>query len=217
MQVFINFEKKNKLMIVEINPENPDSRKISQVVDILQQGGVIIYPTDSIYGLGCDIFQKKGIERICRMRNLNPQKANLTIICKDISQLSEYTQQIDNTVFKLLKRNLPGPFTFILKSGKKLPKSMDNNRKTLGFRIPDNNISQAIIEKLGNPILSISLKSDDEITEYFTDPYEIHEDFEKQVDIVIDGGIGDNIPSTVVNVSEGEVEILRQGRKDLIE
>ena len=204
-------------MIVEINPENPDSRKISQVVDILKQGGVIIYPTDSIYGLGCDIFQKKGIERICRMRNLNPQKANLTIICKDISQLSEYTQQIDNTVFKLLKRNLPGPFTFILKSGKKLPKSMDNNRKTLGFRIPDNNISQAIIEKLGNPILSISLKSDDEITEYFTDPYEIHEDFEKQVDIVIDGGIGDNIPSTVVNVSEGEVEILRQGRKELIE
>lgn len=204
-------------MIIDINAENPDARKISQVVDVLQRGGVIIYPTDSVYGLGCDIYQKKGIERICRLRNLNPQKANLTIICKDISQLSEYTQQIDNAVFKLLKRNLPGPFTFILKSSRKLPKSMDNNRKTLGIRIPDNNIAQAIIEKMGNPILSISLKSDDEITEYFTDPYEIHEDFEKLVDMVIDGGIGDNIPSAVIDVSEGNVEILRQGGRELIE
>ncbi|MFT5165975.1 MAG: tRNA threonylcarbamoyl adenosine modification protein (Sua5/YciO/YrdC/YwlC family) [Saprospiraceae bacterium] len=210
-------EFKNSLMIIDINAENPDARKISQVVDVLQRGGVIIYPTDSVYGLGCDIYQKKGIERICRLRNLNPQKANLTIICKDISQLSEYTQQIDNAVFKLLKRNLPGPFTFILKSSRKLPKSMDNNRKTLGIRIPDNNIAQAIIEKMGNPILSISLKSDDEITEYFTDPYEIHEDFEKLVDMVIDGGIGDNIPSAVIDVSEGNVEILRQGGRELIE
>ncbi len=204
-------------MLLEINPENPDNRKIDQVVELLKDGGVIIYPTDTIYGLGCDIFQRKAVERICRLRNLNPQKANLTIICKDISQLSEYTQQIDNSHFKLLKRNLPGPFTFILKSSRKLPKSLDNRRKTLGLRIPDNNIAQAVIEKLGNPILSISLKSDDEIREYFTDPYEIHEDYEKQVDIVIDGGMGDNSPSTVVNLSEGDIEIIRAGKGELIE
>ncbi len=204
-------------MLLEVNNENPDNRKINQIVDLLKEGGVIIYPTDTIYGLGCDIFNKKAVERICRIRKLNPQKANLTIICKDISQLSEYTQQIDNRIFKLLKRNLPGPFTFILRSSRKLPKALDNRRKTLGLRIPDNNIAQSIIEKLGNPILSISLKSDDQITEYFTDPYEIHEDFEKLVDIVIDGGVGNNVPSTVVDVSNGEVEVLRAGQKELID
>jgi len=204
-------------MLLEVNPQNPDNRKVDQVVKLLRSGGVIIYPTDTIYGLGCDIFQKKAVEKICRLRGLNPQKANLTIICKDISQLSEYTQQIDNPTFKLLKRNLPGPFTFIFKSSRKLPKSLDNRRKTLGLRIPDNAIAQSIIEKLGNPILSISLKSDDEITEYFTDPYEIHEDFEKQVDAVIDGGIGDNVPSTVVNLSEGFIDVIREGKGDLVE
>ena len=204
-------------MLLNINSDNPSSRKINQVVELLKGGGVIIYPTDTIYGLGCDIFNKKAVERICRLRNLNPQKANLTIICKSISQLSEYTAQIDNRMFKLLKRNLPGPFTFILKSSRKLPKSFDNRRKTLGIRIPDNSICQAIIEKLGNPVLSISLKSDDEVTEYLTDPYVIHEDFENLVDIVIDGGIGSNVPSTVVDISEGTAEVLREGLGELIE
>jgi len=199
-------------MLLSIHADNPDKRKVDKVVRLLQEGGVIIYPTDTIYGLGCDIFQKKAIEKICRLRDLNPDKANLTIICKDISQLAEYTQQIDNVIFKLLKRNLPGPFTFILKAGRKIPKSFNNRRKTLGLRIPNNNIAQAIIEGLGNPILSISLKSEDEITEYFTDPFEIHEDFEKKVDIVIDGGIGSNVPSTVVNLSDGEIDIIRQGK-----
>lgn len=202
-------------MLLSIHPDNPEGRKIDQVVKALQGGAVIIYPTDTIYGLGCDIFNKKAIEKVCRLRGLNPQKANLTIICKSISQLAEYTQQIDNTNFKLLKRLLPGPFTFILRSSRKLPKSLDNRRKTLGLRIPDNEIAQSIIEKLGNPILSISLKSDDEVREYFTDPYEIHEDFKKQVDIVVDGGMGDNVPSTVVNLADGEVELIRQGKGDL--
>jgi len=199
-------------MLLSIHPDNPEDRKINQVVDALKGGAVIIYPTDTIYGLGCDIYNKKAIEKICRLRGLNPRKANLTIICKNISQLAEYTQQIDNANFKLLKRCLPGPFTFILRSSRKLPKSLDNRRKTLGLRVPDNEIAQAIIEKLGNPILSISLKSDDEITEYFTDAYEIHDDFKHQVDIVIDGGVGDNIPSTVVNLADGEVELIRQGK-----
>lgn len=203
-------------MLLEINSDNPDKRKINQIVDTIKSGGIIIYPTDTVYGLGCDIFNKKAVERICRLRNLNPQKANLTIICKDISQLSEYTTQIDNSSFKLLKRNLPGPFTFILKSGKKLPKAFDNRRKTLGLRIPDNNIAQSIIEHLGTPILSISLKSEDEILEYLTDPYEIHNKYEKLVDIVVDGGIGDNAPSTVVDLSNGEVDIIREGKGDLI-
>lgn len=204
-------------MLLKINSDNPDTRKVDRVVQLLQDGGVIIYPTDTVYGLGCDIFQKKAVERICRLRGLNPQKANLTIICQSISQLSEYTQQIDNSVFKLLKRNLPGPFTFIFKSSRKLPKSLDNRRKTLGLRIPDNTIAQSIIEKLGNPILSISLKSEDEIREYVTDPYEIHEDFEKLVDIVIDGGMGDNAPSTVIDLSKGEIDIIRAGKGELLD
>lgn len=204
-------------MLLSINPDNPDRRKIGQVVDRLREGAVIIYPTDTIYGLGCDIFQKKAIEKICRIRDLNPQKANLSIVCNSISQIAEYTQQISNSNFKLLKRNVPGPFTFILKSSRKLPKTLDNRRKTLGLRIPDNNIAQDIVKQLGNPILSISLKSDDLISEYFTDPYEIYEDFKKQVDIVIDGGIGDHEPSTVIDLSKDELEIIRQGKGILLD
>lgn len=204
-------------MLLSINPDNPDARKINQVVDQLKSGSVIIYPTDTIYGLGCDIFQKKAIERICRIRELNPRKANLTIICQSISQLAEYTQQLNNRTFKLLKRNLPGPFTFILKSSKKLPKMLDNRRSTLGIRIPNNKTALEIVERLGNPILSISLKSDDMIAEYFTDPYEIHEDFEKLVDIVIDGGVGGHQPSTVVDLSNNDIEIIRAGKGELVE
>ena len=203
-------------MLLAINPDNPQERKIRQVVSTLEKGGVIIYPTDTVYGLGCDILQAKAIKKICQLRQLDPGKANLTIVCRDISQLSEYTRQLDNRVFKLLKRNLPGPFTFLLKAGKKLPKSMHNRRQTLGIRIPDNRISQEIIRHLGRPILSISLKADDEILEYFTDPTEIYDDYGKQVDLVIDGGIGRNIPSAVVNLTEGEIEIIREGERDLL-
>lgn len=202
-------------MLLSINKENPESRKISRVVEVLERGGVIIYPTDTVYGLGCDIFQVKSIEKICRIRGMDVSKANLTIICKDISQLSQYTKHIDNAIFKVLKKNSPGPFTFVLKSGNEIPKIFKNRRKTIGIRIPDNNIAQSIIEQLGHPILSISLKSDDEIREYFTDPSEIHDDYEKLVDLVIDGGIGKNVPSAVIDCSDGSINILREGGLEL--
>lgn len=204
-------------MLLPIHPENPQARYIQQVVTSLLNDGVIIYPTDTIYGLGCDMNNQKAIEKICRLRNLNPSKIHLSIICKDISQLSEFTLPINNTIFRLLKKNLPGPFTFIFKGHSRLPKMFKNKRKTIGVRIPDNAIALAIIEALGRPILSISLKSDDEILEYLTDPYEIEEQFGKQVDLVIDGGVGGNEPSTVVNCVDGEPEIIRQGVGELIE
>ncbi len=202
-------------MLLRINKDNPEERKIRHVVEVLEKEGVIIYPTDTVYGLGCDIFCPKSIEKICRIRNWNISKAYFTIICKDIAQLSKYTKPLDNRIFKIIKKNSPGPFTFVLKSGNEIPKIFKNRRKTVGIRIPDNNIAQSIIEKLGRPILSISLKSDDEITEYFTDPSEIFDDFQKIVDIVIDGGMGKNIPSAVIDCSEGSVEILREGEIEL--
>ncbi|MEM8907408.1 MAG: L-threonylcarbamoyladenylate synthase [Bacteroidota bacterium] len=198
-------------MLLSVHPDNPSSRKIRQVVEVLTSGGVIIYPTDTVYALGCDILQNKAVERICRIRGLNPRKVNLSIICQNISQLSDYAQQLDNQVFKLLKRNSPGPFTFIFKSSHLLPKLLKNKRKTIGIRIPDHPIPQAIIQTLDRPILSISLKSEDEVVEYFTDPTEIYEDYAKLVDLVIDGGIGGNIPSTIVDCSVDPFIIQRDG------
>ncbi len=203
-------------MLLRINPDNPQDRLIRQVVDKLESGGVIIYPTDTVYGLACDIEQAKAVQRICRLRQLDVRKANLTIVCQDIRQISNYTHQIDNQNFKLLKRNLPGPFTFILRAGQRLPKSFQNRRKTVGVRISANPITHALIDTLGRPLLSISLKSDDEILEYFTDPSEIHDDYEKLVDIVVDGGTGNNIPSTVVDLTGSEPEIIRQGEGELV-
>lgn len=198
-------------MLLKINPDNPEGRKIKQVVESLQKGGVIIYPTDTVYGLGCDIFNPKAVEKICRLRGLKPEKAMLSFICEDISQVSDYAYQIDNEVFKVLKKNLPGPFTFVLRANNTVPKLFKNRKRTIGVRIPENNIARTIVQELGRPILSISLKSDDEILEYFTDPTDIFEDFKKLVDIVIDGGIGNNNPSTVVDCTGDEVEIIRQG------
>lgn len=203
-------------MLLKINPDNPEGRKIKQVVDILRNGGVIIYPTDTVYGLGCDIFNPKAVERICRLRGLKPEKAMLSFICKDISQIAEYAFQIDNDVFKTLKRNLPGPFTFVLKSNNQVPKLFKNRKRSIGVRIPDNGIAQAIVEELGRPILSLSLKSDDEILEYFTDPIDIFEDFKKLTDVVIDGGIGKNVPSTVVDCMGDDIVVIRQGGGELI-
>ncbi len=202
-------------MFLRINPDNPEGRKINQVVEVLKQGGVIIYPTDTVYAFGCDIFQQKAVDRICHLRGMNPKKARLSFVCQDIAEMSEYTPQIDNQTFKLLKKNLPGPFTFVLKAGNKLPKILKNNKKTVGVRVPENNIVMAILEALGNPMLTASLKSDDEILEYFTDPYDINEDYKKLVDIVIDGGIGGNVPSTVVDCTQGDFEILRDGAGEL--
>lgn len=198
-------------MLLRINPENPEGRKIRQVVESLQNGGVIIYPTDTVYGLGCDIFNHKAVEKICRLRDLDPKKAMLSIVCKDISQISEYAAQIDNNVFKLMKKHLPGPFTFVLKAGNGVPKLFKNRKRTIGVRVPNNQIVLDIVEGLGHPILTTSLKSDDEILEYFTDPIDINDDFKKLVDIVIDGGIGGNVPSTVIDCTDDAPALLRAG------
>jgi len=198
-------------MLLKINPDNPEGRKIDQVVDVLKDGGIIIYPTDTVYGLGCDIENAKAVERICQLRGLDPKKAMLAMICRDISQVSEYAQQIDNPVFRLLKRNLPGPFTFVLNAATSVPKMFKNRKKTIGVRVPNHQVPLAIIEKLGRPILTTSLKSDDEILEYVTDPEDIFEDFKKQVDIVIDSGPGGNTPSTVVDCTDEKPVVLRLG------
>lgn len=202
-------------MLIQINADNPSGRKIHRVVDVLKQGGIIIYPTDTVYGLGCDIFNAKAVERICKLRGFNPVKARLSFICENISQVSDYALPIDNQVFRLMKKNLPGPFTFVLRANSGVPKMLKNRKKTIGVRIPQNNIAQAIVTELGRPILSTSLKSDDEIAEYFTDPLDIYEDYEKLVDAVIDGGIGGNQPSTVVDCTDGSPIILREGRTSL--
>jgi len=198
-------------MLLKINPDNPEGRKIRQAVETLDDGGVIIYPTDTVYGLGCDIYNSKAVDRICKLRGLDPVKARLSFICKDIGQVAEFSQQIDNTVFRLMKKHLPGPFTFVLKSNSQVPKMFKNRKRTIGVRVPDNNICQALVEGLGWPILTASLKNDDEILEYFTDPRDIYEDFKKLVDIVIDGGIGSNHPSTVVDCTGSEPIVLREG------
>jgi len=203
-------------MLLTIHAENPSDRKIKQVIDVLDKGGVIIYPTDTVYGFGCDIFNQKAIERICRLRQLDPKKANLTFICKDISQLAEYTQVINNQVFKMLRKNLPGPFTFIMKANSKVPKLFKNKKKTVGLRVPNNKIALAIIEQLGRPILSISVKNDNEIHQYFTDPSEIYDDFYKLVDMVVDGGNGQNIPSTIIDCTDEEILITREGLGELL-
>lgn len=207
---------KQKNLLLEIHPENPSPRKIEQVIKVLEKGGVIIYPTDTVYAFGCDIQNQKAIKQICRLRNLDPKKANLTFICKDISQLASYATQLDNDVFKTLRRNTPGPFTFILKANKEVPRIFSNRKKTVGVRIPENKIAVAIIEALDRPILSISLKNDDEILEYFTNPSEIYDDYAKQVDMIIDGGPGKNQPSTVVDATSREVEIIRNGIGELV-
>ncbi|HEY0740551.1 MAG TPA: L-threonylcarbamoyladenylate synthase [Chryseosolibacter sp.] len=197
--------------LLKIHPLNPENRKIERVVSKLKAGGIVIYPTDTIYGIGCDLFNKKGVERLCQILEIKPQKLNLSFICSDISQISEYVRRIETPVFKILKRNLPGPYTFILESSSKVPKVLDVNKKTVGIRIPDHRIPQIIVEMLGNPIITSSIKDEDEIKEYTTDPEEIYEDMKNVVDIVIDGGIGGNVPSTIVDCTTDQPEIIRQG------
>lgn len=199
-------------MLLKIYPENPNPRAIEQVVDCLKRGGVIIYPTDTVYGLGCDITNQKAIERVCQIRGLKPEKANLSFICYDLSHLSNYTKPVDTTVFRILKSHLPGPFTFIFNASGQVPKLLNSKKKTVGIRVPDNNIAREIVNQLGNPIVSTSIHDDDEILEYSTDPELIYEKYQQLVDIVIDGGYGGNEPSTVVDCTSGEMEIVRQGK-----
>lgn len=202
-------------MLIRIYPENPNPKAIEQVVQVLRKGGLIIYPTDTVYGLGCDITNQKAIEAIARIRHIKPEKANFSFICHDLSNLSDYTKPIDNAVFRVLKKALPGPFTFILNASGNVPKLLSSNKKTVGIRVPDNDIAREIVKQLGNPILSTSIKDDDDIIEYSTDPELIHEKYENLVDIVIDGGYGGNVASTVVDVTSGEFEVIREGKGDL--
>lgn len=197
-------------MLLRIHPDTPDPRRIRDVVETLRQGGIIIYPTDTVYALGCDIFQQKTIAKIARLKNIDPNKAHFSFVCHDLSNLSDYTKPIDNTIFKMLKRNLPGPFTFILEANSEVPKRFRKNKKTVGIRVPENNIALEIVKQLGHPILSTSLISDN-ILEYYTDPELIHEKYVKLVDLVIDGGVGGIEPSTVIDCSRGELEIIREG------
>jgi tRNA threonylcarbamoyl adenosine modification protein (Sua5/YciO/YrdC/YwlC family) len=202
-------------MLLNINPDNPEGRKIGQAVKIMEEGGVIIYPTDTVYAFGCDMLNAKAVDRICRLRELDPAKANLSIVCRDISAVSEFTQQIDNYIFRLMKRNLPGPFTFILPSNNQVPKLFKNRKRTIGIRISSNPITMALVEALGRPMLTASLKIDDEVLEYLTDPLDIHDQYQKLVDVVIDGGPGSTRPSTVVDCTGPEPLVLRQGAGEL--
>jgi tRNA threonylcarbamoyl adenosine modification protein (Sua5/YciO/YrdC/YwlC family) len=202
-------------MLIRIYPENPNPKAIDQIVQVLRRGGLIIYPTDTVYGLGCDITNHKAIEAIARIRHIKPEKANFSFICHDLSNLADYTKSIDNTVFRVLKKALPGPFTFILNASGKVPKLLSSNKKTVGIRIPDNNIAREIVKQLGNPILSTSIRDEDDILEYSTDPELIHEKYQDLVDVVIDGGYGGNVASTVVDVTSGEFEVIREGKGDL--
>jgi tRNA threonylcarbamoyl adenosine modification protein (Sua5/YciO/YrdC/YwlC family) len=201
-------------MLIHIHPDNPQDRLIKQVAGILKNGGVIVYPTDTIYGLGCDITQQKAVERICRIKGVDPQKANLSFVCYDLSDLSQYARQLDTSVYRTLKQYLPGPYTFILEASRQVPKILKTKKDTVGIRVPDNNIARSIVKELGNPILSASLPG--EYVEEYTDPDLIHDKFEKQVDLVIDGGIGGMIPSTIISFVTGEAEVIREGAGEVL-
>jgi tRNA threonylcarbamoyl adenosine modification protein (Sua5/YciO/YrdC/YwlC family) len=202
-------------MLLRIHPDNPDNRSIQKIVDILHDGGLVIYPTDTVYGLGCDIFNNKAVEKVARIKGIKPKDADFSFICHDFSHLSDYTRSIGNSNFKLLKKNLPGPFTFILPASSNVPKLFKNKKKTVGIRIPDNSIILEIVRAFGQPILTTSIHDDDEVIEYTTDPELIHEKFQHLVDAVIDGGYGQNIPSTVVDCTDAEPVIIRQGLGEL--
>ncbi|RYY54987.1 MAG: threonylcarbamoyl-AMP synthase [Chitinophagaceae bacterium] len=196
-------------MLLKIHPENPPDRQVKMVSGALQKGGVIIYPTDTIYGLGCDILEHKAIERICRIKHVDPKKAQLSFICSDLSHLSDYTKQLPTATYRILKEYLPGPFTFILPASKMVPKMLQSKKDTIGLRIPDNRIALAILRELGRPILSASLPGD--MVEDYTDPEIMYENFRNDVDIVVDGGIGGMKPSTVVDLTGDEPVVIREG------
>jgi len=196
-------------MLLEIHPNNPNPRHIATLVDCLKSGGIIAYPTDTIYGLGCDIFQPKAIEKIAQIKGVDPAKAQLSFVCADLSDLSKYTKSISTPLYRLLKNYLPGPFTFILPASKQVPKLLQNKKNTIGLRIPDNHIASAIVAALEHPILSASLPG--EMVEDYTDPYVIHQNFDNLVDIVIDGGIGGMIPSTIIDCTTDDYTVIREG------
>ncbi len=198
-------------MFLKLYEENPNEKQIKQVVECLQDGGIIIYPTDTVYGIGCDLFQPKALDRLCSLTHKKREKSNFSFICSDLSHLSDYCRPLDNRVFKLMRQLLPGPYTFVLEANSRVPK-MIQKKKTVGIRIPDNNITRSIVAMLGNPILNASVKEKDPIVEYETDPELIYERYRDLVDIVIDGGFGGHEPSTVIRCLDGEIEVTREGK-----
>jgi tRNA threonylcarbamoyl adenosine modification protein (Sua5/YciO/YrdC/YwlC family) len=199
-------------VLLRINEKNIPSPAISQIVDCLKNGGIIIYPTDTVYALGCDITQARAIEKICKLKNIKPEKSNFSFVCSDLSHLSEFTSAIPNHVFRVMKKALPGPYTFILESNSNVPKLLKQNKKTVGIRVPDNAICKEIVEQLGNPLISTSLHdTSDDILEYFSDPEVIHRQYGDVVDIVVDGGFGNIYPSTVIDCSNNDFQVVREG------
>ena len=197
-------------MLIHLHPDNPQPRNIKTVVDCLKSGGVIIYPTDTIYGIGCDIYNPQAVERICKIKNILPKNANFSFICRDLSHLSDYARNIGTPTFRILKKALPGPYTFILEATKEVPKLLKTKKDTVGIRVPDHVICQTIIQELGHPIMSASLPMDEDV-EYFTDPEIIHDIFGNQVDLVIDSGIGNMVGSTVIDCTKDAPELIREG------
>lgn len=202
-------------MFLSLQPENPDYRIIQEIVQALNKGAIIIYPTDTVYSMGCSLLNKKSIEKLAKLKDVKLRQANFSIICSDLSNISEYTIAIDRPTYKILNRNLPGPFTFILNASTQVTKLFQTNKKTIGIRIPDNRIIKEIVAELGHPLVTTSIHDDDEILDYTTDPYQINESWEGKVDIIVDGGYGHNIASTVVDLTTDEPEIIRQGIGEL--
>jgi len=204
-------------MIIKIYPENPNPRDINTVIECLRDGGVVIYPTDTVYSMGCDLFKPKAVERVAAIKGVKVEKADFSIICNDLSHITDYSKPFNTEIYKLMKKALPGPFTFILQANSNVPKIFQSRKKTIGIRVPDNSIIRQIVEEFGNPVISTSIYDEDEIIEYTTDPELIHEKYINMVDLVIDGGYGGNTPSTVVDCTGESIELIRQGKGDLEE
>ncbi|MBL7113396.1 MAG: threonylcarbamoyl-AMP synthase [Bacteroidales bacterium] len=198
-------------MLLKIHPENPSHRQILRAVEVLQRGGIIVYPTDTVYAFGCDIYQHRAVEKIAKLKGIRPEKANFSFIFSDLSQLSDYAKLIDNRVYKMMKAYLPGPYTFILHARSNVPKLFQSKKKTIGIRIPDNRIAIELVRQLGHPMMTASIHDEDELIEYTTDPELIYNKYKKNVDAIINGGFGNNEPSTVVDCTTEEPTILRQG------